>query len=153
MADAPAYESGVVTRPASTPVGELATVMADSAIGCVIVVDDEQRPIGIVTDRDLCCRVVARGFDPASTRAEDVMSKPILTAQPEDHLEVIVAHMREHGIRRLPVVGGGRLVGIITMDDALVWLTRQLDDLGRAIEETILSARARRHPLGRLFGH
>lgn len=153
MSDPSTYESGVVTRPASASVGDVATVMADSAIGCVIVVDDDHQPIGIVTDRDLCCRVVSRGLDPASARAEDVMSKPVHTARAEDRLQDIVAHMREHGIRRLPVVREGRLVGIITMDDALVWLSRQLDDLGRAIEETILSARAKRHPLGRLFGH
>jgi CBS domain-containing protein len=66
----------------------------------------------------------------------------------------VVAHMRDHGIRRVPVVQqDGRLVGIITMDDALVWLSRQLDDLGRNIEEVISTARSRRHPLGRLFGH
>lgn len=153
MSESTTYESGVVTRPVSASVVDLATAMSHSAIGCVVVVDEGQHPVGIVTDRDLCCRVVARGLDPATASAKDVMSTPVHTAGAGEHLRGVVAHMRNHGIRRVPVVQDGSLVGIITMDDALVWLARQLDELGRNIEEVISAARSRRHPLGRLFGH
>jgi CBS domain-containing protein len=153
MSESSAFESGVVTRPPSATVVDLATVMSHSAIGCVIIVDEEQRPVGVVTDRDLCLRVVARGLDPQKACAQDVMSTPVYTARSDEHLKAVVAHMRERRIRRVPVVQDDRLVGIITMDDVLVWLSHQLDDLGRGMEEVISTARSRRHPLGRLFGH
>ena len=135
------YRSEVATAGASTSVRELADMLAELAIGAVVIVDEKQRPIGMVTDRDLCCRVVAQGRDPAATKAEAVMTKPLIVASPTEPLEEIIGRMRSAEVRRIPVVRDDKLVGIVSMDDLAVWLGCQLDDLGEAMRREVMGAR------------
>ena len=126
------YESPVATAPTTASVRELAAKMEDYGLGSVVILDQAQRPIGIVTDRDLAMRVIAEGKKPDGVVAADVMSKPLMTASPDEPLETLVERMAAGGIRRLPVVRDERLVGIVAADDLLLWLGREVDDIGEA---------------------
>ena len=146
------YESPVATAPTTASVREVAAKMEDYGIGSVVVLDQAQRPIGIVTDRDLAIRVIAEGIDPDGATAADVMSKPLLTASPDEPLETLVERMAAGGIRRLPVVRDERLVGIVAADDLVLWLGREVDDIGEATRREITEgwelARRRRQRRG-----
>lgn len=116
-------------------VTEIAARMAQWAVGSLVVLDDQGRPTGIVTDRDLVVRSIACA--PAARRdaaVRNVMSKPLITGSPSDTLAVAAKIMRSSGIRRLPVCDGeGEMVGIVTLDDILNALACSIHDLG---EET-----------------
>lgn len=143
MSARPHYKTEVATAAPGDPVRLLAERMALYAVGCIVIVEPDGRPIGIVTDRDLTCRVVARGADPDATTAADVASKPIQLAASDEPIERVVARMREGGLRRLPVVNEGRLVGLVALDDLVVHLAHELSDLGSAAKAEIDEARKR----------
>ena len=104
---------------ADDPVVEAARVMRDSDIGDVIVMEDGQVG-GIVTDRDIVVRGVADGRDPESTNVSDVCTSGVETIEPEASVDDALRLMREHDIRRLPVVKNGRPVGIVSLGDLAV---------------------------------
>lgn len=80
---------------------------------------DERKLIGIVTERDLTA-AVAEGVDPATTRVVEYMTEQPTTVAPDDDLQVAARRMAELGVRHLPVVDGGRLVGVLSMRDLLM---------------------------------
>ena len=105
----------VVTAPESAPVLEVAALMRERNVGSVVLVDERGAPAAFVTDRDLTVSVLADGRD-VSDRAGDHASSPVITGSPnldERAAELMVAH----GIRRLPVLDGEQLTGIVTLDD------------------------------------
>ena len=104
---------------AGDPVVEAARIMRDSDIGDVVVMEDGQDS-GIVTDRDIVVRGVAEGQDPDSATVSDVCTTGIETIEPEASVDDAVRLMREHDIRRLPVVKNGRPVGILSLGDLAV---------------------------------
>ncbi|MFC4859357.1 CBS domain-containing protein [Actinophytocola glycyrrhizae] len=108
-----------VALPADTPVRNAATAMREQDIGDVLVVDDG-RLRGIVTDRDIVVRGVA-GFDDLSTCSlGDVCSDQLLTASPDDEVESVIVRMREGAVRRIPVVDGDTPVGVLSIGDAAI---------------------------------
>jgi len=137
------YETQVATAPLDASVRSLADMMALYAIGCVVIVDAERRPVGIVTDRDLCCRVVERSADPDTTTASEVATKPVQLAQSDEPIERVVARMREAGVRRMPVVQDDVLAGLVTLDDLVVHLGRELNELGVTAKLAIDEGRKR----------
>ncbi|MGI8441200.1 MAG: CBS domain-containing protein [Thermoleophilaceae bacterium] len=108
----------VVTAQPEDPVRAVGELMRDRNVGSVVVTDGE-RPVGVVTDRDLALLVVADGVD-ASEPVGDHMSRPLVTGEVEMDLEEAAALMVEHRIRRLPLRDGERLAGIVTIDDLAV---------------------------------
>ncbi|HEX6472032.1 MAG TPA: CBS domain-containing protein [Streptosporangiaceae bacterium] len=98
---------------------DLATVartMRDEDIGNVLVIDgDDLR--GLVTDRDLVVRAMASGLDPSTTKVGGICSDVTATVRPDDNLDAAITLMRERAVRRLPVLDGGRPVGIISLGD------------------------------------
>jgi CBS domain-containing protein len=108
----------VVTATPDTSVREVAEIMRERNVGSVVLVED-RRPVGFVTDRDLAVSVLADGRDP-SDRACDHASAPVVTAAPDMDVTEAAELMVEHGIRRLPVLEGGELIGIVTLDDLAV---------------------------------
>lgn len=108
----------VVTATPDTSVREVAEIMRERNVGSVVLVEDGQ-PVGFVTDRDLAVSVLADGRDP-SDRACDHASAPVVTAAPDLDITGAAELMVEHGIRRLPVLEGGELIGIVTLDDLAV---------------------------------
>ena len=112
---------------------EIARHMDSRDVGSVIVVH-ERRPVGIVTDRDLVLRVVLKGLDPARTRAEQVMTRPVATISHAASIAEAAARMRESHVRRLPVVDdAGELVAVLTLDDLFFHMSRAEDDLAAVI--------------------
>ncbi|WP_217237860.1 CBS domain-containing protein [Streptomyces sp. AC555_RSS877] len=108
--------SAPVTVEPQTSVTAVARIMRDQDLGAVIVTDgDELR--GLVTDRDLVVRSLAEGGDPEQTTVVDACSGDLVTLTPEDDVDHAVELMREHAVRRLPVVEGGRPVGIVALAD------------------------------------
>jgi CBS domain-containing protein len=101
------------------PIAEAARIMRDSDIGDVIVLQDGSVG-GIVTDRDIVVRGVADGRDPESTSVSDVCTTGIEAIEPSASVDDALSRMREADIRRLPVVDGGRPVGIISLGDLAV---------------------------------
>ena len=97
-------------------VAEAAKVMAQEDVGPVPIVEDG-RLIGIVTDRDIVVRVVAEGRDPNATTVNEIASTELVTVSPDDDLDEALNLLAEHQVRRLPVVEGDRLVGIVAQAD------------------------------------
>ena len=93
--------------------------MREADIGDVIVIENN-RVCGIVTDRDIVVRTVAEARDPATTTLADICSHPLLSVSPTDSVEHAVRLMRTHALRRLPVVEGGQPVGIVSLGDLAV---------------------------------
>jgi CBS domain-containing protein len=104
------------TVEAGTPIREAAEAMRQADIGNVIVVEDD-RVTGILTDRDIAVRAVAEGRDPATTRVRDVMTSSPVTIAPTASVKEAIDMMHEHDIRRLPVVENGRPVGVVALGD------------------------------------
>ena len=106
----------VVTIGADISVREAVRLMNDHEIGCLVVVQDG-KPTGIVTERDMLKRVLVATRDPRAVEVGEVMSKPLLFMEPEKEIEDAVKLMFEHKIKKLPVVENGCLVGLVTLTD------------------------------------
>jgi CBS domain-containing protein len=111
--------AGVVTAAPETSAVEVARLMRDHRVGSVIIVDPAGSPVAMVTDRDLAVRVLAEGVSPDSPIAEHA-SRPLICGEPEMELDEAAALMVQHRVRRLPVVAGEELVGIVSLDDIAV---------------------------------
>ena len=100
------------------PVVDAARQMADHNVGALPVSDSEGRLAGVITDRDLAVRVVAEGRDPSSTRVGDLLDgSEVVTIGADDSAEETIQTMQEHAVRRLPVIDGTRVVGMVSQAD------------------------------------
>jgi CBS domain-containing protein len=109
----------VVTAPPEAPAQSIAALMRDHNVGSVVLTDEAGRPVGMITDRDLAVDVLADAGDP-QTPAEACATTPVVTGDHDMELEEAAALMVGHRIRRLPVMDGEALVGIVTLDDIAV---------------------------------
>ena len=134
----------VVTAAPERTVREIAELMRERNVGSVVLIDD-QRPVGFVTDRDLTVSVLADGREP-SDHAADHASSPVITADPATEVEEAAELMIRHGVRRVVVVDGGHLIGIVTLDD----LVSRTGDVALASQ---LSARVTRAVMPDYFFH
>jgi len=108
----------LLTAPGDTSVSKAAKLMARRKVGAILVVDDEQL-VGIFTERDALYRVVARGKNPDTTPLADVMTPDPKTVDPGKSFGYALLTMHEGGFRHLPVMEGGKLVGIVSARNAL----------------------------------
>jgi CBS domain-containing protein len=129
--------SGVAIAPDRT-VGDAAVLMDAAGVGALAVLDDD-RLVGIVTDRDIVRRGLARHIA-ADARIDAVMSCPAVTIDASADLHDAFGLFRIHAVRRLAVVDEGRFVGMITIDDLLVDLAADLADLARPVAAEVLFA-------------
>jgi len=110
-----------------TTLGAVARLMAQRDCGEIPVVDHTRRLIGVVTDRDIVCRVLATGKNPLEHTVEDCMSQPPITVRGDTALTDVMATMERHQIRRVPVVDDQeRCIGIVAQAD-LAWTEEQKD--------------------------
>jgi CBS domain-containing protein len=93
--------------------------MDEGDVGAVLV-EDGGKLSGILTDRDIVVRAVAEGRDPASAKVDDIDSEAVATLNPDQSIDEAIRVMREHDIRRVPVVQNGRPVGIVSLGDLAV---------------------------------
>ncbi|HVA05183.1 MAG TPA: CBS domain-containing protein [Acidimicrobiales bacterium] len=129
--------SGVAIGPERS-IREAACVMEESGVGALVILDVD-RIVGIVTDRDLVRRGLAKGLD-LEARVDAVMSAPVVTIDANADLRDSFALFRENALRRLVVTRDRHFVGMITADDLLVNLAADLSDLTRPITAEILFA-------------
>lgn len=128
------FQCPLVTVAPEETVEAAARRMRDRKVGCLLVLR-QGRPAGVVTDRDLVVRVVAEGRDPTQARVGEFVTYDPITVDVGEGIETVVERMRRHGVRRLPVVGvDGAAVGIVTADDLLVLLGREIAGVCEGIE-------------------
>ena len=120
---------------ADESVWQAAERMHQRAVGTLVVIDGDKNPIGIVTDRDLVERVLAKGLDANTTTIDQVMTQPPETVSEDHPIEHAIAVMRRERCRRLPVVNEqGQLVGLLSLDDVLQLLAEELTSVGELLE-------------------
>src|ERR1051325_6036623 len=128
----------------ATPLRLVATVMADHDCAAVPIVDGDE-VVGLVTDRDIACRAVARCWNAAELPASAVMTAPLVAIHPDETFEDAVQIMMENRVHHLPVIDDeGRLLGIVAQSD----LGRRMSncELGRLARETSIRGTQRRAP-------
>jgi CBS domain-containing protein len=117
-----------------TPLNEVANLMVEADCGEIPVVDASNRLIGVVTDRDIVCRIVAKGKNPSSLCAQDAMTQPVVAVLADTTLDEIVAVMEENQIRRVPVVdAAGCCCGIVAQAD--VAMVARESEVGEMVRE------------------
>ncbi len=115
---------------------DAAAIMERAGVGALAVVEDDQL-VGMVTDRDLVRRGLARGL-PADARIDGVMTSPAITIDADADLEQAFARFSTNAVRRLAVVRDGQFVGMVTVDDLLIDLARNLADLSRPVAAEVI---------------
>lgn len=104
-----------------TPLDQVAQLMVENNCGEIPVIDVTDQPIGVVTDRDIVCRVVAQGKNPVGYTAETCMSQPVVPVRSDATLDEVISTMERHQIRRVPVVDDhGCCAGIIAQADVAI---------------------------------
>ena len=104
----------------NTNLQQVAKMFVDHDCGCIPVVDSEKgmKPVGVITDRDICCRVIAEGKNPLELTAQDCMSGNVVIVTPEMSLDVCCRIMEDNQLRRVPVVDAdGRCCGMVAQAD------------------------------------
>ena len=127
-----------------TTLDQVARLMRQNDCGEIPIVDSTDHPIGVVTDRDIVCRVVADGKNPMAQTAESCMSQSVVTVAADAPLEDVISAMEKHQIRRVPIVDEqGCCAGIISQAD-VAWEgpQRKVAELVREVSrETVTSSR------------
>jgi CBS domain-containing protein len=114
---------GIETITPHASLAEAAKKMASQDIGSLPVCDQPRRVVGIITDRDITVRAVARGMDPNQTRVEDVMTRDVLSCSSESEVEDACELMEKRQVRRLLVTGQDEVpVGIVSLGDIALCL-------------------------------
>jgi CBS domain-containing protein len=111
--------SPVVTLNEDATSNKVANIMAENDLGCVIVTNKAGKPVGIITERDLVIRVLAKNLVPDAIKAKEIMTSPLVTIEPEATISEAARRMSRLDIRRLGVVYKGNLVGVISSRDVL----------------------------------
>ena len=111
---------------------EAARKMRDLDVGSLPICGEDNRLKGMVTDRDIVVKVLAQGKDPSSTRAGELGEGKPVTIGADDSVQEAIHTMKEHKVRRLPVIDGHELIGIVSQAD----LARSVDeqDVGELVE-------------------
>ena len=133
--DMAVHKEAVITPEKS--ITESARQMRVEHVGSLVVVDQDGKPIGMLTDRDITIEGVARGVDVDQTTVRDLMTAPVVTATESEGMVTALARMREFGIRRLPIIDSeGKLVGVVTNSNLIKELSELLDGLVRNISSS-----------------
>jgi CBS domain-containing protein len=111
--------SPVITVDEEATANHVARLMDKHELGCIIVTNKEGKPIGIITERDLVTRVLAKNLKPDAIKAKEVMTSPLITIEPGETISEAARKMSRLNIRRLGVVYKGELVGLISSKDIL----------------------------------
>ncbi len=135
--------SPVITIGEDASVNKAAQLMDKNNVGCIVVTTEKGKPLGIITERDLVTRVLAKNAKPSKLAVKEVMTSPLITVDPDETLSEAARRMSRLSIRRLGVIYKGNLVGIVSSKDILA-ITPELIELmqekariegGTAVEE------------------
>lgn len=116
-----------VTISPDATVAQAATLMSRAGVGCLVVVDRDQL-VGIVTDRDLVVRVLGTGVSP-DVRIDSVMSTNVVAIDRHADIRDAISSFHHHAVRRMPVVDGDQVVGLVSLDDLIVALSKVFADV------------------------
>ncbi len=125
----------------NTSVSEIARLMSELGIGSVLVVNEKDELVGIVTTRDIVGKVVAKGLNPKEVKAKDIMSSPVIYAEPDAPVRSIAELMAKHNIHHVPILEGNRVVGIVAEHDILLYAPEMIEAL-----EILYTGERRRMP-------
>jgi len=114
-----AMSSPVVTTAEEVPSNKIANLMNENKLGCVIVTNKDGKALGIITERDLVIRVLAKNLQPATVKAKEIMTAPLATIEPDATINDAARRMSRLDIRRLGVIYRGDLIGLISSRDIL----------------------------------
>lgn len=121
-----------------TNVADAARIMRDSHLGDVVVIDHSEgkiTPVGILTDRDIVMSTTALGLSPADFKVEDIMTHTLVTARSDDSLTHVIDLMKNHGVKRIPLVSeSGELDAILAIEDVTRFLAEELHALSQVYE-------------------
>jgi signal-transduction protein with cAMP-binding, CBS, and nucleotidyltransferase domain len=121
----------VVTCPREATITAVAKLLATTGVGCVVVVDDDGRPVGICTDRDLVVRALAASWH-AHTPVHCAMTEPVVTMPAGTDADAALGTMQRLHVRRVPMVAAdGRVEGLVSLDDVTAMLATELDAAAR----------------------
>jgi CBS domain-containing protein len=133
-----------VTLPIDATIHAAAVAMDKNSVGAVVVVDAD-RPVGVITDRDLVVRALARRT-PLDARVDSVMSTSVVCVGADAELNAVTAILSTHPFRRVPVVDVDRVVGVVTLDDLIVRLVHDLNEATKGVVAQLWFARSEPQP-------
>lgn len=113
----------VITGTKEESVQSLAFRMKQHNIGVLVITNKRGKIDGLLTERDILCRVVCEGKNPAQTKAQEVMTKKVITGKPSMSDVEVAALFTKQRVKKLPIVKGSKLVGIVTQTDLLKLLS------------------------------
>ena len=155
----------VITVKENACVPEVALLMKERKVGCVVIINIDKKPVGIVTEKDLVTRVLAEITDENRVAkllnetvklnklvARDIMSSPLITVTPDETINQAARKMRKHGIRRLCVMQEGNLLGIVSSKDILA-VTPELLEIFQAKVQILESEKDATADLPSLTGY
>lgn len=123
----------VVTAEPDAAATDLADAMREENVGSVVVTED-RRPVGLVTDRDIAMQLCQEGVDPAAMTARDIMTEDLVTVEADAGVYEAIRKASEANVRRVPVVDDGELWGIVTLDDFFVLLAGEFGELSSVVQ-------------------
>lgn len=122
----------------NTTLDEVAKLMRQNDCGEIPVIDSAERPVGVITDRDIVVKVMAKDVDAHTLTVADVMTPDPLLAAEDDGISETLHRMRRLGVRRVPVVGPrGHVTGVLSIDDVVDHLVSQLSDVAGSIRNEL----------------
>ncbi|MEW6055203.1 MAG: CBS domain-containing protein [Bdellovibrionota bacterium] len=127
---------------------ECSKLMYQKNVGYLLVIDGDDKFVGVITDRDIVCGCIAQGFDPQSTPVTEVMERRFFTLKPDQTIDEALRVMSENGIRRLPVIDENRCVGILSVDDLIVKEACETKDIAPIFKRQLSEPRLTRSTVG-----
>lgn len=121
--------SPVITIDEDAPANSAAVLMDKHGLGCIIVASKKAKPLGIITERDLVGRVLAKNVKPDTIKAKDVMTSPLMTIEPDETISEAARRMNRLNVRRLGVIYKGQLVGLVSSKDILSVMPELLETI------------------------
>ncbi|MDR2204040.1 MAG: CBS domain-containing protein [Nitrososphaerota archaeon] len=143
--------SPVVTVDENETTNKIAITMEKGKLGAVVITDKEGKSVGIITERDLVVRVIAKNKKPDEIKAKEIMTTPLITIDPEDSVSDAARRMNRSNIRRLAVFCKGNLTGIVSNKDLLSVMPELLEIMQehtRIENATITTAELGENPIG-----
>jgi len=121
--------SPVITINEDAPANRAAELMDKHGLGCIIVASKNAKPLGIITERDMVGRVLAKNVKPDTIKAKDVMTSPLMTIEPDETISEAARRMNRLNVRRLGVIYRGQLVGLVSSKDILAVMPELLETI------------------------
>ena len=133
----------VITLTRGSTVEDAVKIMTKHKISCLVIVNDKDKPVGIVTERDMVRRVLNNGLDPAKTKIDDVMSSPVMTMSTEKRVTDAISLMQKYHFRRVVISDkSGKLCGVLTQSDLLLQVYKvktELEEMNTHLRNTVKS--------------